>query len=79
MRKTLRRAHVLPFFAALPPCLIGIEAAKWSLPQDRETPFKVVRKTRETHWRPDPRTSSGPAAFNAAYTRRTYDCTRPAC
>jgi transposase len=26
MRKTLRRAHVLPFFAALPPCLIGIEA-----------------------------------------------------
>jgi transposase len=26
MRKTLRRAHVLPFFAALPPSLIGIEA-----------------------------------------------------
>jgi transposase len=26
IRKALRRAHVLPFFAALPPCLIGIEA-----------------------------------------------------
>jgi transposase len=26
IRKALRRAHVLPFFAELPPCLIGIEA-----------------------------------------------------
>jgi transposase len=26
IRKTLRRANVLPFFAELPPCLIGIEA-----------------------------------------------------
>ena len=26
IRKALRRVHVLPFFAALPPCLIGIEA-----------------------------------------------------
>lgn len=26
IRKTLRRANVLPFFVALPPCLIGIEA-----------------------------------------------------
>lgn len=51
-RKTLRRAHVLPFFAALPPCLIGIEAAKWSMPKDRENPFRVVRKTRETDWNP---------------------------
>jgi transposase len=26
IRKTLRRANVLPFFVALPPCLIGLEA-----------------------------------------------------
>ena len=26
MRKTLRRAQVLPFFAKLPPCLVGMEA-----------------------------------------------------
>jgi transposase len=26
VRKALRRAQVLPFFAKLPPCLIGIEA-----------------------------------------------------
>jgi transposase len=26
IRKALRRAQVLPFFAKLPPCLIGIEA-----------------------------------------------------
>ena len=26
VRKTLRRAQVLPFFAKLPPCVIGIEA-----------------------------------------------------
>ena len=26
VRRTLRRAQVLPFFAKLPPCLIGMEA-----------------------------------------------------
>ncbi|MBB3349922.1 transposase [Sphingomonas sp. BK069] len=26
VRKTLRRAQVLPFFEKLPPCLIGMEA-----------------------------------------------------
>lgn len=26
VRKTLRRAQVLPFFAKLPPCLVGMEA-----------------------------------------------------
>ena len=26
VRKALRRAQVLPFFAKLPPCLIGMEA-----------------------------------------------------
>lgn len=26
LRKALRRAQMLPFFAKLPPCLIGIEA-----------------------------------------------------
>ena len=26
VRKSLRRAQMLPFFAKLPPCLVGIEA-----------------------------------------------------
>ena len=26
VRKALRRAQVLPFFAKLPPCLVGLEA-----------------------------------------------------
>jgi hypothetical protein len=33
LRKTVRRAQVLPFFAKLPPCLVGAEArrSEWSL------------------------------------------------
>ena len=31
VRKSLRRAQILPFFAKLPPCLVGIEACGISL------------------------------------------------
>ncbi len=30
VRRALRRAQVLPFFAKLPPCLVGIEACNTS-------------------------------------------------
>ena len=36
IRKALRRAQVLPFFAKLPPCLIGIEACGTSHHRARE-------------------------------------------
>lgn len=36
VRKTLRRSQVLPFFAKLPPCLVGMEACGTSHHWSRE-------------------------------------------
>ena len=37
VRKALRRAQVLPFFAKLPPCLVGVEACGTAHHWARET------------------------------------------
>jgi|ERR1700676_2604270 transposase len=63
IRKQVSRVKVLQFFAALPPCLVGIEACP--------TARASVRLG------PDPRRALGPAAIRAASTGRTRDRTRP--
>jgi hypothetical protein len=35
VRKSLRRSQMLPFFAKLPPCLVGIEACGTARPRNR--------------------------------------------
>jgi transposase len=40
VRKSLRRSQMLPFFAKLPSCLVGIEACGTSRPQDSLGPIR---------------------------------------
>src|SRR3974390_1781477 len=91
IRKRISRAKVLEFFAALPSCLIGIEACPSAHHWGRRLqalghiarlmpPSYVkayLKRSKNDANGPDPRRALGPAATSAASTARTRDRTRP--
>lgn len=57
LRKQLKRDQVAPFFANLPPCLVGIEACASAHHWARK--LQAQRRWRITNWPSNPRCRSG--------------------